>query len=267
MSIFWFIVWGTKRTLTRLGFVADFCPICRQIQPFSVSRVGRVGHLYYISFGDGELVGYLSECQTCRLNLSADANLYQTVSKSLSPDLTSLIQGTFPNLRQHYRDRLAIEEQIKRNPRALPADIRAVLIEEPFHLLSPFVEARLSGETRFDRESGFAALFTFVLFVLLCMLLRSIPEWLSGLGWLVVLGGVVYTIIQLVLSNQRYLQRDVVPLLASCLKPLSPNLDELQACLNKMAIFKQRLGRRLKAQQLLTAIERSGVGSFQSLNR
>lgn len=267
MSIFWFIVWGTQRTLTRLGYVADFCPICRQTRPFSVSRVGMAEHIYYISFGEGELVGYLSECQTCHLNLSADPNLYKTVSKVLSPDLTSLIQETFPNLNQHYQNRLEIEEQIKRNPRLLPADTRAALIEEPFHLLSPLVEARLSGETRFDRESSFAGLFTFVVFVLLCMSFSSIPAWLSRLGWLLVLGGFIYTMIQLALSNQRYLQREVVPLLASCLKPLRPNLDELQACLNKLAILKQRLGRRLKAQQLLAAIEHSKVNSFHTSSR
>ena len=267
MSIFWFIIWGTKRTLTRLGYVADFCPICRQTRPFSVSRVGSAGHIYYISLGEGELVGYSSECQTCRLNLSANPNLYQTVSKSLPPDLTSLIQGTFPNLNQHHQNRLEVEEQIKRNPRSLSADTRNALIEEPFHLLSPLVEARLSGQTRIDRESGFGCLFTIVMFVMLCMLVSSIPDWLSGLGLLVILGGVVYTIIQLVLSNQRYLQRDVVPLLANCLRPLSPSLDELQACLNKLAILKQRLGRRLKAQQLLAAIQHSRIDTFHASNR
>lgn len=267
MAIFWFIVWGTKRTLTKLGFIADFCPICRQIRPFSVSRVGKVGHIYYISFGEGELVGYLAECQTCHLKLSANPQLYQTVSKSLSPDLISLIQGTFPELHQYYQERFEVEEQIKRDPQKLPAPVRAALIEEPFHLLSPLVEARLSGETHFNRESGFGCLFTIVMVFLLGMFQSHIPDWLSGLGWLVIGGGIVYTIAQLFLSNQKYLDREVVPLLASCLKPLSPTSDELQACLNKLAILKQRLGRRLKAQQLLRAIEQSGVTSFQTSKR
>lgn len=271
MSIFCVFIWGTKRKLTRLGYVADFCPICRQVRPFSVSRVSRAGHIYYISFG-GKFVGYLSECQICHLNLSANPNFYQTVSKSLSsdvPDLKSLIQETFPNLNQHYRNRLEVEEQIKLNPRSLPADIRSALIEEPFHLLSSLVEARLSSKARLDRENLFGSLFMIVVFVLFRfdMLPSSIHDWLSGFIYLVILGGSVYTIVQLVLSKQRELDREVVPLLARCLKPLSPNLDELQACLNKLAILKQRIGRRLKAQQLLTAIEHLGVDSFHISSR
>ncbi len=267
MSIFLFIIWGTIRTLTWLGYVADFCPICRQTRPFSVSRVSRAEHIYYISFSEGALVGYLAQCQTCHINLSANPILYQTVSKTLYPDLASLIQGTFPNLNQHYRTRLEVEEQIKRNPRFIPADTRAILIEEPFHLLSPLAEARLSGKTHFNRESGFGCLFTIVMFFLFCMLLNSMPNWLVVYGWLIVLAGIIYTIVQLVLFNQRYVDREVVSLLASCLKPLDPTLDELQGCLNKLSILKQRLGRRLNAQKLLTAIERSGVDSFHTSNR
>lgn len=30
-----FIIWGTKRVNTRLGYVADFCPICRDLQTLS----------------------------------------------------------------------------------------------------------------------------------------------------------------------------------------------------------------------------------------
>jgi hypothetical protein len=47
MSVLSVIIWGTKRTLNKLGYVADFCPLCRQSRAFSVSRVGKVGHFYY----------------------------------------------------------------------------------------------------------------------------------------------------------------------------------------------------------------------------
>ncbi|MBW4523079.1 MAG: hypothetical protein KME16_25860 [Scytolyngbya sp. HA4215-MV1] len=270
MSIFWVIIWGTKRTVKKLGYVADFCPVCRQARPFSVSRVGKVGHLYYISLGDGELVGYLAECQSCHIHLSANPDLYQTVSKSLSSNLTHLIQETFPNLDQCYRNRLEIEELIQWNPRSLSADTRAALIEEPFYLLSPLVEARFSNETRFDRESGLGCLLTIVAFVLVCVLFavfNQAPEWLAGLSGLVILGGVIYTLVQLIQSNQRFVDREIVPILVSSLKPLRPTLDELQDCLNKLAILKQRLGRRLKAQKLLDEIERSSVASFQTVRQ
>jgi hypothetical protein len=262
MPIFWFVIWGTRRILTKLGYVADFCPICRQNRPFSVFRVGKAAHLYFISFGNGNLVGHLAECQTCHSDLSVNPNLYQTISKNSSAELKSLIQETFPSITQHYQERLEVEEDIRRNPRLLSAETRANLIEEPFLIFSPAVEAQLSSDMHFDREGGFACLFTIVVLILLTSFLSSIPDELVGWGFLIVFSGFIYTIVQLFLANQRYLQRKVVPLLVRCLKPLNPSLDELQTCLDKLATQKLRLGRRLKAQQLITAIENlRNVGS------
>lgn len=267
MSIFLFVfIWGTKRKLTRLGFVADFCPICRKVRPFSLSEVSRARHVYYIPF-DRKFVGYLSKCQFCNLNLSANPNFYQTINKSLSSDLldlNSLIQETFPNLNQHYRDRLEVEELIKRNPQSLPTATRSAMIKEPFHLLSPLVEAILSSDSRsirWDRK----LFFSFLIFSFFVMMLFGIYIiwWNTTMGQpslvfqlLLFLVLCVYiTIILPFQAKQSELEREVIPLLIKCLKPLNPSLNELKACLNKLASQNQRIGRRLNAQKLLTAIE------------
>ena len=54
-----FIIWGTKIVERKLGYVADFCSICRGARPFTVFKVVQVGHLYYlyIPFIGGKQVG------------------------------------------------------------------------------------------------------------------------------------------------------------------------------------------------------------------
>jgi len=46
-----FIVWGKKIVYRKLGFVADFCPICRGPRAFELKRVGSASHLV-IADGD-----------------------------------------------------------------------------------------------------------------------------------------------------------------------------------------------------------------------
>jgi len=56
------IIWGRKQVEKRLGYVADFCPICRDINPFLVSSVGVAEHIYYLPIGKGELISHIAEC-------------------------------------------------------------------------------------------------------------------------------------------------------------------------------------------------------------
>jgi HEAT repeats/HEAT repeat len=246
------LVWGTKRKLTKMGYVADFCPICRQSRPFSLFRVGMAFHIYLIPLGDGKLLGYLAKCHQCQVYLSANPNLYQVIGKKLSPDLRSLVEQTFPSLNQYYRDRLEVEKRINQNPRSLPADIRATLLEEPFSLLSFVVEAQMSSEKRFDLANDLGCIFG-LLFPILALIIGLSFQWLLPimLCWL------IYMLIQTIFFNQKYLVREIVPLLGSCLKPLNPTLEELQVFLDRYPILKQRMGGQLTARQLSKIIETS----------
>jgi hypothetical protein len=43
------VIWGRKKVERKLGFVAEFCPICRTPREFEVSRVG-IARVISISF-------------------------------------------------------------------------------------------------------------------------------------------------------------------------------------------------------------------------
>ena len=157
-----FIFWGTKAVTRKLGYVADFCPICREIRGFQVNRIGMAGHLYGVSFGQGQLAGHQKTCLPCGVELKADAAIYKDIPKKLQDaGTTQLISSTFPNIRQYYADRLSLEDQLTRQPSQIDVQTRLALIKEPFLLLAPIVEKRFSA-VHIDRYVGAALVLTIV---------------------------------------------------------------------------------------------------------
>src|SRR5689334_23177324 len=67
MFVIW---WGTQIDRTRIGFVANFCPICRELRPFRLMRLERVNHVYNQAIGPGQFTGHSILCCTCDLELA-----------------------------------------------------------------------------------------------------------------------------------------------------------------------------------------------------
>ena len=157
-----FIVWGTKRVERKLGMVADFCPICREVRAFQLIRVGLASHVYYVSFGEGKLAGHVIRCHECGVRLKADHARYATTEKDSRVDLEVLVRDTFPKLREVCAARLEMETRIRQTPFSLSADERKYFLMEPFALLNPVVEQRFANSTEMDRQSGLGCLGTVV---------------------------------------------------------------------------------------------------------
>jgi hypothetical protein len=132
------IIWGTKTVYRHLGYVADFCPICVGARPFSLERIGMAGHVYYITAGDGDLVGYQRNCLDCNILLKADPDRYAAFAKKAEP-VPALIKQTFPKLVEFHKNRLVLEHQVRTALSTLSEETRRSLMMEPFHLLAPKV--------------------------------------------------------------------------------------------------------------------------------
>jgi len=250
-----FIFWGTKTIVRKLGYVADFCPICREIQKFQLSRIGLASHVYGASFGKGQLVGHQKKCLDCGTELQTDASIYKDVQKKQpgagSADLSA---NTFPNIRQHYSERLSIEEQIAKRPTGIDTGTRALLIKEPFHILAPIAERRFSA-THIDRHVGITFLLTIAGTVLLANVFRILLPFAAGYegeAILIALGiGVVATGIQGYKSAGRYLQREIYPRIARSLRPLKPSQAELEAVFAELKRMDFKLAKKGKLRDLL----------------
>src|SRR5688572_32981772 len=79
------IWWGRKATKKTLGRVADFCPLCRALAPFTVVEHGTVGHVYSIPLGSRELVGHTRTCNACKVDLNAQPRRYAMIFERVMP--------------------------------------------------------------------------------------------------------------------------------------------------------------------------------------
>ena len=267
------LIWGKKRKLKTLGYVSDFCPICRDARPFKLERVSLAGHVYYISLGAGETVGFLRTCGTCGAVLEAEPTRYREVAPEPARQISDLIAKTFPDLREALAARFAIEEKIRRAPHQLTEAEREALVREPFVILAPQAEARLAGDTQFDRESGLGCLLTLAIPAALVFLLLPALLYLFGnagskklgpvvgIAALALFGvGLVYTLVQLALAPGRWIRRMLLPKIAAALAPLKPSEQELDACLSRLATADLRIAKKLNVPQILEAIRQQDRG-------
>lgn len=254
-----FIVWGKKTVVRKLGYVADFCPICRQIRTYQLSRIGLASHIYGASFGKGKLVGHQIKCLQCGTELQTEASLYKDVQAKL-PDMqhVDLTASTFPNIRRHYAERLSLEDKVARRPADLDAQTRAALIKEPFNLLAPVVEKRFSS-THIDRAVGVALLLTIVGVVLVANVFNiffpQAGEYQAN-AILVTLGiGIVAIAVQGFKSSGRYMRKEIYPKIARSLRPLKPGQAEFEAVFAELKRMDLKLAKKAKLHDLLEELE------------
>ncbi|KQZ34174.1 hypothetical protein [Duganella sp. Root1480D1] len=248
-----FIVWGRKITRRTLGYVADFCGVCRVPRAFRMTRLGSVGHVYYISFGEGNLVGHERACTSCGAFSEADVNAYAGISKS-SGSLESLKRETFPGLDAALEQRLALEVRVQTAPHLLSAEERMGLIFSPFNLLSPKVERhfatmRMDGGVALAIAGGIG----------LCFLVPAIggaisPEYGPPGFLLGLVAGFGLLIWQLLAAGGRFMRKEIVPLLAQSLSPVKPNEAEIERALGEFKRAGHKIGKKLKAAQVIEAI-------------
>jgi hypothetical protein len=247
-----FIIWGRKITRRRAGYVADYCPICRAQQTFELQGVRSARHVYYVSLGSGQLLGYERKCDQCGTAFKANSAAYASVSRARLP-LEELKRTTYPNLDTATKEQAALEERIRRQ-RLTPAE-RQALIKAPFIFLSAKVERRFAA-THLDKESAIALGAAVGLLTVAPIIGRwLLPDSPGTLFLIVLAAGVSLVVWQLIASGARYMQREIVPVLTKSLKPLHPTQEEIEAVLAELRRVKQKIGRKLSASALVDGIQ------------
>jgi len=251
-----FIVWGKTIKRRKQGFVADYCALCRDLRTFRVDRIGSASHVYYISFGQGELVGYERVCGACSTPVEADPHRYPDMSKTSRP-ATDLLSETFPNFYSVYRDAIERDRKLRDTPSLLTPEERRSRMREPFMLIAPIAQQKLAS-TQWDWRV-LVALFSFApIFAVIGIgaKLFTGPDEDPSEAFMIValvlwLGYVVY---EVYMSSRRYLLKHAVPPLASSLMAFRPTEAEVAAIVDEFRRAKLKLG-KLRAQDLLDRME------------
>ncbi|UOD28028.1 hypothetical protein INH39_21440 [Massilia violaceinigra] len=250
------VISGRKNVYRQLGYVADFCPICRSVQTFLVRRIGRASHVYFISVGKGELAGYDRICQSCLTPFPTETKKYKQILKNPLP-LPELQASTFPDLETVWQERMAQEAHIVHAPLLFSAEKRSELILHQFMLLVPKME-RCYSSAVIDKPAALAGIAGLVVMVagwklspILFPNVRFFPEYGSfspefGFFFL----GIALFAWQGRAAKGRLIRREVIPALATALRPLSPTEAELQAAFAQVRSAGHMLGKKLNLSEL-----------------
>lgn len=139
-AMFYFLIWGSAPIETPIGFAADFCFVCRKITAFSVNRVSKAPHIFFIPVGSGKTLGHTQTCQTCRATADCECSRFAQLDHPFDEDLERLAAATFPTIRQDFSERLAIEERIAADADTLEPEVRRKLLMEPFQMAARHYE-------------------------------------------------------------------------------------------------------------------------------
>jgi hypothetical protein len=226
------IVHGTYHTESESGFVADFCPVCRDIETFNVIRVGDASHIAFVSLGKGQLAGYMIRCGKCGVSRPFTRERYATIAQQCTGK-DDLVAMTFPNIRTEWAKRLELEARLRKDPSQLSPVEREQLLMEPFDELDPEIEHLDKGTVHQKQASmwGMLALCTVVgaggAFV------RFQDEkmpWVMGAAiaaFITVWAGI------LIVVEKRGMGKRIMPSLTRALKPLRPSKGEIEAIINR----------------------------------
>ena len=256
-----FIVHGTKRKVRSLGWVADFCQICRRPQPFQLFRIGLASHVYFISFGQGKLAGHIMECKECGTKSGTDESRYASIAKAPGTDFAALASATMPNLPETLGARLAFEKQLVDGTASVDPETRMEILIEPFVVMEGMIAER-NASAGMDRPTSFGCLGTLVVLIALVALIvfakwaTQTVDYILAVGFTVIGAGVVYTIAQMCLSMRRYTRSQILPRLVASLARLRPTEAEIAETLASCKKAKMKVARAVKADALWRELQR-----------
>ncbi len=255
------LMWGKVRREQPIGYVADFCPICRNVKAFRLLADRVSWHIYHIRLGPGKLLGHIGVCLACGIRISAKVSDFKAVAAVLPQRLEELVAESFPDVYSAYGGRLRTEEHIRQDPHSFTAEDRMRLIREPFNLLAPIFEHKCKSGPELDRKNGTGCLLTIAVPVVLMILAgkaglseEAYDRFVWPVFWLAVAGGAATTIYFFATANRRFLKSYVMPILVRGLRPLKPASGEIDLAIESLRSAKFRLGKKLKASAVMEAL-------------
>lgn len=252
------VIAGKKVVRRKLGWVGEFCPVCRGLECLQITRLTQVSHVYFIPLGRGKVVVHEQVCRGCRSMFGVAAVPYVDYARRPAADVVGLIAATNPDAVERHTERLDLEDRIGEGQ--LTTEERLGLIAEPLIALN-YAAAKKVGKGMVPTGAGFCIVF------LVFLVPGTIIAWLtvgtpiearlilSGLVALLFLG----TWLGFKHGGRGFVRNHLHPRLVSSLAPIRPTLQELETVLEHLTRQQCIIGKRVRAAELFEAIERSLV--------
>ena len=246
------ILFGRKTKERPLGWVAEFCPICREIQACELRSLERVFHLYLVPLSRRQIAEELI-CTECGYGARIAAKQFRYVAEKRA-STHALEASTNDDLRAVIHDRLAFESRLKSG--SLSHEERIDAIAEPLALAQPYIENRA-------RRGGSESMLAVLIFVLMiaCVVTAvvildpQVPNWLkitAGAGSSGLLAVIIYLSAT---QSRREARRFGLPLVARSLAPLHPRRDEIEQALSKLRESRKKVWKWFRPHEIEQAAE------------
>jgi len=256
------IISGVKETKKRKGYAVDFCLYCREIRQVAVYRHQLIKHFYFIGYKSDSGPWHMRTCVDCDGIDFADIDTYSQLLKKPLPRIEEALKNSNPNIYRNYKERLALEIEVKRAPLGLDDEERMLLIKEPFKAQAHQIETVYSTATKFDKH--------LVLSLIICigvslgMLIyvggmSSGPQAdrLSTVGTLIALFSFLWIVFSWGTASKRRIKKHHLPPLLRSLRPLKPNEAELKNVENFYGITKAKIGKKWIFRVIRNGLEES----------
>jgi hypothetical protein len=197
------------------------------------------------------------------VELKAHAQDYSGVGQDACADPRVVLEALGGRVKAGVAARQDLETRAR--SRALSAEDRAELIEEPFLLLNPRLEER-KASTHFDKQSSFAFLGMIAIGILLSILEDHLRDPLASIcgvamGSVVAVGG-LFGVYSVLTDVGRFAKRKIDPLIVGSLRPLSPSQEELERTLQKLKSLGYLIAKKLDAARLARALGPAPAGTM-----
>jgi hypothetical protein len=238
----------------RVGFVADYCPVCRTARAFSLYFIT----LHHSGMGNRfaekpDESGFARVCRTCEASFEAVPDTYSSVSPKLL-DIAALREQTFRNYDSEYAAQLTLD---RIPPLRLMGQDRIARIHEPLLAIALAAEPR-KLDNKMDAISRIALLVAAVLVAFAWPQLmaagdnwREYPPLLMGPAIL----AVAVAFIRMGLAGRAGAINWATQHLANALAPIQPGDAELEQALRSLDGRKLWLAKKLSVASLQAAFE------------
>lgn len=243
------------------GWVAEYCPICRDVQAMALKRIGT-----WDMRRQGTDFAAV-DCTECGQRYQADPAVYLAVAAERPESVKELMLRTQPRLP------IRVLERVRWDCRAIRGDLpgpeRAEAIRDPILRLAMLAPRRVRLEIPAITAPVFFATY---------VLLLTLGAWTGLVGpnsppWpyliaLVPSVGAAALVMHRVLRRRdvRVYRREIEPRLARALRPLRPEVEELRELQAWMKATANPLARYVEPEQLLEAVRAQADRSMTNVD-
>lgn len=247
-------VQGRRVRYDRVGRIAEFCPVCRNLTAFACTRVRVVEHFNYVDVGRGDAVASDIECEACRTRFRTRRS-YPSIDRDVGLDIATLAEATNPRVLETIEARHELEARIRTN--ALTQEERFTLIRGAICSLSH--HATTGAGTSVVGAIAVALTIALLIGGMIAMMDPRAPLMFRAALWSGVAVAGVIAGYELITTPARFMRDELYPRIARALATIRPTRREMEAVFATLREERAPIVQQIDRDESIQALADSGV--------